>query len=66
VDGLLQIAAFRTFSRTVTWAAVRDILGRYPTLDDLADGSFGRGVVGDVPVTDVIRTLNHRAPAMSL
>src|SRR6266853_1843913 len=40
-DRLFQIIAFRTFSKTATWRAVRDILGRYPILDDLADGSFG-------------------------
>jgi hypothetical protein len=39
-DRLFQITAFRTFSKTATWTAVRGILGRYPTLDDLADGSF--------------------------
>jgi hypothetical protein len=39
-DRLFQIAAFRTFSRTATWQAVRHFLDRYPTLDDLADGSF--------------------------
>jgi hypothetical protein len=39
-DRLFQITAFRTFSKTATWQAVRDILGRYPVLDDLADGSF--------------------------
>jgi hypothetical protein len=40
-DRLFQITAFRTFSKTATWTTVHDILGRYPTLDDLADGSFG-------------------------
>ena len=40
-DRLFQITAFRTFSKTATWRTARDILGRYPTLDDLADGSFG-------------------------
>jgi hypothetical protein len=40
-DRLFQITAFRTFSKTATWDTVRDILGRYPALDDLADGSFG-------------------------
>jgi hypothetical protein len=40
-DRLFQITAFRTFSKTATWATIRDILGRYPTLDDLADGAFG-------------------------
>jgi hypothetical protein len=38
---LFQITAFRTFSKTATWQTVRGILGRYPVLDDLADGSFG-------------------------
>jgi hypothetical protein len=37
-DRLFQIVAFRTFSKTATWRSVRDVLGRYPTLDDLADG----------------------------
>ncbi|HET7012337.1 MAG TPA: nucleotide kinase domain-containing protein [Streptosporangiaceae bacterium] len=40
-DRLFQITAFRTFSKTATWTTVRDALGRYPVLDDLADGSFG-------------------------
>lgn len=40
-DRLFQITAFRTFSKTATWDTVRAALGRYPTLDDLADGSFG-------------------------
>ena len=39
-DRLFQITAFRTFSKTATWTTVRDLLGRYPVLDDLADGSF--------------------------
>jgi hypothetical protein len=39
-DRLFQIVAFRTFSKTATWQAVRDALGRYPVLDDLADGAF--------------------------
>jgi hypothetical protein len=43
-DRLFQITAFRTFSKTATWTTVRDILGRYPTLDDLADGAFGRAL----------------------
>ncbi len=43
-DRLFQITAFRTFSKTVTWTTVRDILGRYPVLDDLADGSFGQAL----------------------
>ena len=43
-DRLFQITAFRTFSKTATWDTVHDILGRYPTLDDLADGSFGRAL----------------------
>src|SRR5260370_17130826 len=39
-DRLFQIVAFRTFSKSATWRAVRDVVGRYPVLDDLADGSF--------------------------
>lgn len=39
-DRLFQIVAFRTFSKIDTWRSVRHSLGRYPTLDDLADGSF--------------------------
>jgi hypothetical protein len=39
-DRLFQITAFRTFSKTATWRTVRDILGRYPILEDLADGAF--------------------------
>lgn len=39
-DRLFQIVAFRTFSKIETWRSVRSFLGRYPTLDDLADGSF--------------------------
>jgi hypothetical protein len=39
-DRLFQITAFRTFSKTATWDTVREFLGRYPVLDDLADGSF--------------------------
>jgi hypothetical protein len=40
-DRLFQVTAFRTFSKTATWDTVRSVLGRYPVLDDLADGSFG-------------------------
>src|SRR2546421_5740045 len=39
-DRLFQITVFRTFSKIATWRTVRDILGRYSTLDDLADGAF--------------------------
>lgn len=39
-DRLFQIAAFRTFSRPETWRMVREVLGRYPTLDDLGSGAF--------------------------
>ncbi len=39
-DRLFQILAFRTFSKIETWRSVRTFLGRYPTLDDLGDGSF--------------------------
>ena len=43
-DRLFQITAFRTFSKTATWETVHDILGRYPALDDLADGSFANAL----------------------
>jgi hypothetical protein len=39
-DRLFQIVAFRTFSKPGTWRSVQYDLGRSPTLDDLADGSF--------------------------
>lgn len=41
-DRLFQVVAFRTFSKIETWRSVCAILGRYPTLDDLGDGSFAR------------------------
>jgi alpha-glutamyl/putrescinyl thymine pyrophosphorylase clade 1 len=44
VDRLFQIVAFRTFSKIRTWEAVLTFLGRAPTLDDLADGSFRRAL----------------------
>lgn len=40
VDRLFQIVAFRTFSKIETWRGVRAFLGRYPTLQDLEEGSF--------------------------
>lgn len=43
-DRLFQIVAFRTFSRIDTWRTVRELLGRYPTLDDLGDGSFTKAL----------------------
>jgi hypothetical protein len=43
-DRLFQIFAFRTFSKIETWRSVRAFLGRYPTLDDLGDGSFTRAL----------------------
>ena len=39
-DRLFQIVAFRVFSNIETWQSVRAFIGRYPTLDDLASGSF--------------------------
>jgi alpha-glutamyl/putrescinyl thymine pyrophosphorylase clade 1 len=45
-DTLFQIVAFRLFSKTETWEAVRSGLGRPPTLDDLRDGSFGAALEG--------------------
>ncbi len=43
-DRIFQIVAFRTFSRIETWRSLHYLLGRYPTLDDLADDSFGSGL----------------------
>lgn len=43
-DRLFQIVAFRTFSKIETWEAVREYLGRYPTLDDLASGAFTKAL----------------------
>lgn len=43
-DRLFQIVAFRTFSKIETWRSVHTFLGRYPTLDDLGDGSFTRAL----------------------
>jgi len=43
-DRLFQIVAFRTFSKIDTWRTVRGVLGRYPTVDDLADGSFTKAL----------------------
>lgn len=43
-DRLFQIVAFRTFSRIETWRSVRAFLGRYPSLDDLGDGSFTKAL----------------------
>lgn len=40
-DRMFQIVAFRTFSKIQTWESVRNFLGRYPTLEDLASGRFG-------------------------
>src|SRR5882672_5280342 len=34
-DRLFQIVAFRTFSKIETWQTVRQVLGHYPTLEDL-------------------------------
>ncbi|GAB2597054.1 nucleotide kinase domain-containing protein [Kribbella endophytica] len=39
-DRLFQIVAFRTFSKIKTWRTVRELLGHYPTLDDLASNNF--------------------------
>lgn len=43
-DRLFQVVAFRTFSKIDTWRAVQQQLGRTPTFDDLADGSFTRAL----------------------
>jgi hypothetical protein len=43
-DRLFQIIAFRMFSKIETWETVRDFLGHYPKLDDLADRSFTKAL----------------------
>jgi hypothetical protein len=52
-DRIFQIVAFRTFSKIDTWRTLSEILGRYPTLDDLSDGSFGEAL-------DLARARNGR------
>jgi len=39
-DRLFQIVAFRLFSKIETWEAVKEFVGRSPTIDDLVDGTF--------------------------
>lgn len=43
-DRLFQIVAFRTFSKIETWRTVRDVLGHFPTLDDLGSGAFTKAL----------------------
>lgn len=43
-DRLFQIVAFRTFSKIDTWRTVREVLGHYPRLDDLASGVFTKAL----------------------
>lgn len=43
-DLAFQITAFRTFSNIATWEGLIERLGRAPTLEDLADGSFERAL----------------------
>lgn len=43
-DRLFQVVAFRIFSRPATWRGVRELLGRSPTLEDLARGAFGEAL----------------------
>ncbi len=43
-DRLFQIVAFRTFSKIETWTAVREFLGRHPTLDDLEGERFTKAL----------------------
>ena len=43
-DRIFQIVVFRTFSKIDTWIAVRNFLGRYPTLDDLIDEGFRKAL----------------------
>jgi alpha-glutamyl/putrescinyl thymine pyrophosphorylase clade 1 len=44
VDRIFQIVAFRMFSKIATWKTVHQVLDRYPTLDDLASGSFTKAL----------------------
>lgn len=39
-DRLFQIIAFRMFSKIETWQSLRQYLGHYPTIADLASGDF--------------------------
>ena len=43
-DRLFQIVAFRTFSKIETWQTIREYLGHYPTLNDLASGAFTKAL----------------------
>lgn len=43
-DVLFRIVAFRMFSRSETWAAIEQFLGRQPVIDDLASGAFQQAV----------------------
>lgn len=43
-DLAFQITAFRTFSNTATWDGLVQRIGRAPTLEDLADGSFEKAL----------------------
>jgi hypothetical protein len=43
-DRLFQIVAFRLFSKIETWQAVRQFLGRSPTIENLIDGSFTKAL----------------------
>lgn len=43
-DLAFQITAFRTFSNIATWEGLVERIGRAPTLEDLADGSFERAL----------------------
>lgn len=43
-DRLFQIVSFRLFSKIETWVAVHEYLGRFPLLNDLADGSFTKAL----------------------
>ncbi len=53
-DRLFQIIAFRNFSKIETWQELSRILGRSPTLDDLATGAFEQAltkiVASDQPI----------------
>lgn len=54
-DRLFQIVMFRTFSKIETWDKLREKLGRYPRLKDLASGELEKAL-SDLATTDTIYT----------
>lgn len=43
-DRLFQIITFRLFSKIETWRSVREFLGHYPVIDDIANDHFLRAL----------------------